>query len=148
MSSFSIPTKSVNKLHSELQCILDEERRNKNFLPKDFCDKRVDQLLHYMKVNNLKATVLSVSGGVDSGSVLGLLKRAQDKAALDPSHPFNPANGGKIIPIAQPINSTPEIQNRAYEVAEAFGVEIITVDQTQVHNKLVDIVEKQVSPGC
>jgi NH3-dependent NAD+ synthetase len=85
-----------------------------------------------------------VSGGVDSGSVLGLLKRAQDKASLDPSHPFNPVNGGKIIPVAQPINSTPEIQNRAYEVAAAFGVDVVTVDQTEVHNTLVGIVEKQV----
>jgi len=93
----------------------------------------------------LKAVVVSISGGVDSGCVLGLLKKAQDLAALDPSHPFNPANGGKIIPIAQPINSTPEIQNRAYEVAAAFGIDVLTVDQTEVHNKLVDIVEQQVS---
>lgn len=143
-SSFSIPTKAVNELHPDLSSALVEERKIKNFQPDHFCARRVAELVLYLKTNNLKAVVLSISGGVDSGCVLGLLKRAQDLAALDSSHPFNPANGGKIIPVAQPINSTPVIQNRAYEVAATFGVEMITVDQTDVHNQLVDIVEKQV----
>ena len=145
MASFSIPTKTVHELHPELLAALTKERTRKNFHPEQFCTKRVAQLVLYLKTYNLKAVVVSISGGVDSGCVLGLLKKAQDLAALDPSHPFNPANGGKIIPIAQPINSTPEIQNRAYEVAAAFGIDVLTVDQTEVHNKLVDIVEQQVS---
>lgn len=145
MATFSIPTNAVNKLHPDLLSTLTEERIKKNFQPEEFCAKRVAQLVLYLKANNLKAVVLSISGGVDSGCVLGLLKKAQELAALDPSHPFNPANGGKIIPVAQPINSTPEIQNRAYEVAAAFGIEVITVDQTEVHNQLVSILEQQVS---
>jgi NH3-dependent NAD+ synthetase len=144
MASFSIPTKDVNELHSELLCALAEERRKKNFQPDLFCEKRVAQLVLYLKTNNLKAVVLSISGGVDSGCVLGLLKKAQDLAALDSTHPFNPANGGKIIPVAQPIDSTAEIQNRAYEVAAAFGIEVITVDQSEVHHQLVNTVEQQV----
>ena len=144
MATFSIPTKAVNVLHPELLSALEEERTKKNFQPELFCEKRVAQLVLYLKKNNLKAVVLSISGGVDSGCVLGLLKKAQDLAALDPTHPFNPVNGGKIIPVAQPIDSTPEIQNRAYEVAAAFGLEVITVDQTEVHNQLVNILESQV----
>mmetsp|Transcript_8841 Transcript_8841/g.15050 ORF Transcript_8841/g.15050 Transcript_8841/m.15050 type:complete len:320 (+) Transcript_8841:143-1102(+) len=143
MSTFSFPTKSVNDLHPELQSVLNEERKKKNFDPATFCAERTDQLVKYLKKHNLKAVVVSISGGVDSASILGLLKKAQDLAALDASHPFNPANGGKIIPVAQPINSTPKIQNRAYEVAAAFGVDVVTVDQTDVHNQLVNTIEQQ-----
>ena len=145
MATFSIPTKAVSELHPDLQAVLNLEREKRNFDPASFCEKRTSQLVKYLKKHNLKSVVVSISGGVDSGCVLGLLKKAQDLAALDASHPFNPANGGKIIPVAQPINSTPEIQNRAYEVAAAFGVDVVTVDQTEVHNQLVNIIEEQVS---
>jgi len=47
----------------------------------------------------------------------------------------------KILAIAQPIHSTKSIQDRAYEVCQALGVDIITVDQTENHNML----SKQVS---
>jgi NH3-dependent NAD+ synthetase len=77
------------------------------------------QLLVYLKSCNLKAVVISVSGGVDSAAVLSLLVKAQE--AAPPDHPFHPANGGKIVAVTQPIHSTPSIQNRAYEVAEAFN---------------------------
>lgn len=144
MATFSIPSVVVNELHPMLLDVLTEERTKKNFQPSSFCETRTAQLSKYLKTHNLNAVVVSISGGVDSGCVLGLLKKTQDLASLDPDHPFNPANGGKIIPVAQPICSTPEIQNRAYEVAAAFGIDVITVDQTEVHHQLVNILEQQV----
>lgn len=144
MATFAIPSVEVKELHPQLQDVLNEERRKKNFQPNEFCATRVAQFVLYLKKNNLKAVVVSISGGVDSSCVLGLLKKAQDLAAEDPSHPFNPANGGKIIPLAQPIHSTPTIQNRAYEAAAAFGVDVVTVDQSDVHRQLVSTVESQI----
>lgn len=144
MSAFLIPTIAVNELHPQLLSTLTEERTKKNFQPESFCELRTAQFSKYLKKHNLKAVVVSISGGVDSGCVLGLLKKTQDLAALDPTHPFNPANGGKIIAVAQPIDSTPEIQNRAYEVAAVFGVDVVTVDQTEVHHQLVNILEQQI----
>jgi NAD+ synthase (glutamine-hydrolysing) len=142
----SIPMKDVHSLHSQLLSILQELRAKRGFNPALWTKRRTSELCVYLKRNNLRAVVVSISGGVDSASILGLLKRAQDLAALDPTHPFNPANGGKIIAIAQPICSTPGIQNRAYEAANAFDVNVVTVDQTSVHNQLVGIVENQVGP--
>ena len=144
MSQTAIALKKVQPLHPKLLDKLRQIRRQKAFDPQIWVFQRTSELLRYMRDNNLKALVVSISGGVDSSSVLGLLKRTQDLAATDPTHPFNPDNGGKIIAIAQPICSTPSIQNRAYEAADAFGITVVTVDQTAVHNQLVGIVEDQV----
>lgn len=51
-------------------------------------------------------------------------------------HPLNEANGGKFILIAQPIHSTQEIQNRAYEVGKTFGFPVITIDQTKIYDDI------------
>ncbi len=134
--STEIAVKTFNSLNPELQKALDLIRQKKSFNPVSFINERCAEFLRYLEKFNIKTVVLSVSGGVDSASVLGLLKNAQDMANKLPTHPFNIANGGKIIPIAQPIHSTPSIQNRAYEVAKAFNLPIITIDQTEIYDKL------------
>jgi NAD+ synthase (glutamine-hydrolysing) len=80
-----------------------------------------------MTKSGLSAAVVSLSGGIDSSATLGLLKRAQK----EPNSPIK-----KVLAIAQPIHSTASIQNRAYEVAEALGADVITVDQTALHTQL------------
>ena len=49
----------------------------------------------------------------------------------------------KIIGLAQPIHSTEKIQSRAF-LLEKFG-RIITIDQTEIHDKLVAVVDAAVS---
>ena len=140
----AIPSKVVNPLHPLLMEALSRIRQKRNFDPAIFADSRCRDLLTYLKKFNIGKVVLSISGGVDSASVLGLLVNAQKIAPLD--HPLHPTNGGKIIAIAQPISSTPEIQNRAYEVAEAFGITPITVDQTVQQMMNIDEIESQIGP--
>lgn len=85
--------------------------------------------------------IFFISGGVDSSCVAALLKTAQDRAKDIPNHPFNPSNGGRIVGVAQPFHSTPEIQNRAYEVGKDIGVSVITVNRSDEYDSSVAKVQ-------
>lgn len=128
-----------NELKTELEII----RTKRAFQPEQFVSSRIDEFLRYLEKFNIGTTVLSVSGGVDSACVLGLLKKAQEKANTIQSHPFNISNGGRIIALAQPIYSTPTIQSRAYELCEAFNIELKTFCQDEIHSKIIEIFEQE-----
>ena len=145
--SNSVPVNSYKSLHPELKEVLDSVRSKKSFNPEHFIKVRCTEFLRYLEKFNINTVVLSVSGGVDSASVLGLLKNSQDMANKITTHPFNVANGGKIIPVAQPIHSTASIQNRAYEVCEAFDLKCVTVDQTEIYDKLCTEINQNLPNG-
>jgi len=86
-----------------------------------------------MRKNNLSAALVSLSGGVDSAVTLALMKQAL--TAKD-----TPIK--RILAVAQPIHSSEWALNRARECAKALEVELIVVDQTEQHTRLVEIVEK------
>lgn len=142
--SSAIPKKEVKAPHPALSEKLAEFRALRNFSAGEFVERRCQEFLLYLKECNIHSVVLSISGGVDSACVLGLLKHARDIASTIPDHPFNPENGGKIIAVAQPIFSTPSIQNRAYELAKSFDIHAITVDQSVEHLLLVDTIENAI----
>lgn len=121
-------------LHPELQAKLDEYDCKRAFSEKEFVDKRCQAIIEYLKQNNLKATVVSVSGGVDSAVVLSLLIETRQRY---PEYPF------KIVALAQPIHSTLEIQARAYELAEQKGIKLITIDQSSEHETIIQKIEEQ-----
>lgn len=143
----SIQVKTTKPLHPELVNVLNKIREKKAFDPKNFVQLRCGDFLKYLEKFNISTVVLSVSGGVDSATVLGLLKNSQDLANKLPSHPFNILNGGKIIPIAQPIHSTESIQSRAYEACYAFGLSnrIITINQSEIYDKLCAQINENIS---
>lgn len=138
-----INTESNMKMTEELRRELENIRIAKGFNPEKFAETRTDEFLNYLKKYNINSVVISVSGGIDSSCVLGLLSMAQTKANNIPSHPFNKINGGKIIPLAQPIFSTESIQNRAWELENQFGVKIKTICQDSLHEKLNQIIAEQ-----
>ena len=157
-----IPSNSVKVLCPLLAKILGRIRKNQNFKAQDWVNIRTKQLLKYFSLHKIACAVISVSGGVDSSTVLALLKAAQELASKDPIHPFNPINGGKIVAIAQPIHSTPEIQNRAYEVCESlfpgwegkltenkdggFSFKCITVNHSEEYDRTIEKIERQTGP--
>lgn len=122
-------------LHPELKAKLDEYDRQRAFSAEDFVDKRCKGIIEYLKKYSLKATVVSVSGGVDSAVVLSLLVETKQRY---PEYPF------EIVALAQPIMSTESIQNRAYELAVKKGIELITIDQTEEHHSIINKIEDQV----
>lgn len=130
-------------LTNELANELNKIRNEKAFDPEIFANKRTEEFLKYLEKYNIGTTVLSVSGGIDSAVVLGLLKKAQEQANLNPTHPYNIANGGKIIALAQPIFSTPQIQNRAYELGEKFNIRINTIRQDKIHAQINELIANE-----
>jgi NAD+ synthase (glutamine-hydrolysing) len=118
--------------HPTLIEALKTVRTKRGFDVSSWVNQKCGMLNDYMKKSGLKACVVSCSGGVDSSCTLALLLHAQKM----PDSPIK-----KILAIAQPIHSTKSIQDRAYEVCKAMGVDIITVDQSEAHTKL----SKQVS---
>jgi NAD+ synthase (glutamine-hydrolysing) len=143
--SSSIPVREFKQLHSQLATHLENIRRTRAFDPSQFVKKRCLEFLRYLEKSNLKTVVLSLSGGVDSATIAGLLKNAQEMANQIPSHPFNKTNGGRIVLLAQPIHSTESIQARAYEAAETLGLSenILTINQTEIYDKLTEMLHGQ-----
>lgn len=65
-------TRAQNELDKELKLI----RSQKLFNVEQFVNSRTDEFLRYLEKFNIHTAVLSVSGGIDSACVLGLLKKA------------------------------------------------------------------------
>lgn len=63
-------------IHDELKKELQEIRKKKNFVAKEWADKKAAILNDYCRKHGLKATVVSVSGGVDSSVILALCHHA------------------------------------------------------------------------
>jgi len=97
--------------------------------------KKVDLFNDYLRTNKLSACLVSLSGGVDSAVTLGLMKRALD--AKD-----SPLK--RILAVNQPIHSSDWAYNRAKECADAFQAPFVKIDQTEIHNQLVSIIDKEV----
>ena len=89
-----------------------------------------------MKKSGLSAACVSLSGGVDSAVTFALM----NNAAKQEGSPIK-----RCVAIAQPINSTKSIMDRAYEAQKVLGGEIITVDQTELHGQLSKLVESAIS---
>eukprot|EP01084_Bolivina_argentea_P040431 74733_1 len=123
------------KLNNELQRILQQIRRNRNFNPHQWIDRKVQMFNDYMRSNNLKGCVVNLSGGVDSAVTLGLMKRASQQPN---------SNITKVLAVSQPIHSSAWAFNRADECAEQMGVQMIKIDQTQVYDQLKNIIDTNV----
>lgn len=125
------------KLHPDLQKALARDRARRNFSVKNWIEKKTDILNEYARKNGLKATVVSVSGGIDSAVTLGLAHYAMSKEG-------SPLK--RVVGIAQPIHSTDKIWKRALELRESFkNAEIFTVDQTSVYDLLKNTVDSCLS---
>lgn len=116
-------------------------RQIKNFDPKIWLHNKITFLNNYMTKANLKACVINLSGGIDSGCVFAICIEALKQ--LD-----TPIE--KIIAIIQPIYSTPSHMLRALEckliaTSQEEKVKIIVIDQSQIFDQIIENTEKAIN---
>lgn len=126
----------TNVLHADLLKKLSEYRAKRAFNPEEWSNQKCQKLNDYMKKWGLKACTVSVSGGVDSAVTAALCRHAQ-KMEGSPIQ--------RIVGVSQPIHSSAWALNRATSTCTALGIEQITVDQTEVHGQVCNLVEKAVN---
>jgi NAD+ synthetase len=91
---------------------------------KALIDNRVEAIREYHKDAGIARAQLDVSGGIDSAVMLALLAKA-----------VGPDN---ITAVYSNINSSQESEDRAKEVAEAFGVKLIAIHLSDVFSILTE----------
>lgn len=113
---------------------LEEYRTERAFNPEAWCKTKTARLNEYMARCGLKATVTSISGGVDSAVTLAICAFAAKQAGS----PIKTNVG-----VCQPIHSSAWALNRGREVIKAFeGTKEVVVDQSELHTQLASIVDK------
>jgi NAD+ synthase (glutamine-hydrolysing) len=121
-------------LHADLEAALAALRAERAFNPEDWIEKKCKMFNDYMAKSHLSGVAVNVSGGIDSAVTIGLAKRASEMAG-------SPIK--RIVGVCLPIHSTEKIWTRGIEVCKAFGVEGITVDQTDLFDTLSKRVETE-----
>lgn len=129
---------SDRSISKQLMDILDGMRKERNFNVKEYIDRKSDLLNQYMNQYGLKACVVAISGGIDSAVVLGIVKRAFDKA----NSPIK-----RVIPMLLPILKSTGVTNqneataRGKELCEKLGLKHYEIDLTSVNNKIRESLE-------
>lgn len=113
------------------QDTLSTYRKERVFEEKKWVDEKCSKFNEYLKQHGISGAVLSVSGGVDSAVTLALL---QHTISLPDS------NLKKICALNQPIHSSDWAYNRAKELCDKFGIEMVTIDQTAFHDGITSVV--------
>lgn len=122
-------------LCADLKAKLEAYRATRHFDAKAWADQKCRMFNEYMNKCGLKACLVSLSGGVDSAVTLAMMKHA---AKMEGS-PIE-----RVVGVAQPIHSSTWALNRAAEAAKALDAELMTVDQTDLHSQLQQLVDKAV----
>lgn len=129
---------SDKKISNRLKEILEDIRKKRNFNATDYIDAKANLLNAYMRKSKLKACVIAISGGIDSAVVLGIVKRASEKA----NSPIE-----KIVPMLLPILKSTGVTNqteatsRGTELCESLGLKSYIVDLTSVNNEIRNSLE-------
>lgn len=116
------------KTLSTWQTLLDEYRQKKHFDHESWVNKKCNLFNNYLLNNKLSGAVVSVSGGIDSAVTLALLKKTME---------LPNSNLKKILALSQPVHSSGWALERAQELCKAFNVELVVIDQSDIHRNLV-----------
>ena len=107
-------------------------RDKRNFKTEEWVKDKCEKFNQYLAENNLTGAVLSVSGGVDSAVTLALLKYTKE---------LENSNLKKIYAVNQPILSSDWAFNRSKELCNKLDIDLITINQTFIHQKITELVE-------
>ena len=103
-------------------------RQSKKFDCKEWVHNKCTKFNEYLGRFGLSGAVVSVSGGVDSATILALLKYTSE---------LPDSNLKRIMAINQPIHSSDWAQGRATELCNTLNIPITIIDQTDIHTELV-----------
>ena len=115
---------------------LNKYRNERDFDPESWIYDKCVKFNDYLTKSKLTGSVLSISGGIDSAVTLGLLKYTKG---------LENSNLKKIYAVSQPIHSSNWAYERAKELCIELEIEMITIDQTEIHNQITDMVEKKLN---
>lgn len=119
---------------AQLADALDAMRAARAFDPGAYLDAKVRVLGDYFDVSGLDTAVVAVSGGVDSAVVAGICSAAVDDGAI-----------ANIVAVTAPVHTPGAVThqvdtvNRARQVADTFGLDLVTVDLTATHQALSEV---------
>jgi NAD+ synthase (glutamine-hydrolysing) len=103
-------------------------RKTKSFDSKEWIHDKCIKFNEYLGKFGLSGAVVSISGGIDSATILALLKYTSE---------LPDSNLKKIMAINQPIHSSDWAQERAIELCNTLNIPITIIDQTDIHNQIV-----------
>jgi len=127
----------MNNLQNQnLEFYLNKYRTEKKFNPSEWVKYICNEFNSYLKKYNLSGAVVALSGGIDSSVTLLLLKKVTE---LDDS------KLKKIYAVNQPIHSSQWSIDRPNELCSKFGIELLSIDQTDNHDNLINKVYNQVN---
>lgn len=118
----------------EWQTYLEKYRLNTNFNPETWVKNKCLLFNNYLGKHKLSGAVVSVSGGIDSATTLALLKYTME---------LPNSNLKKIMAISQPIHSSNWALDRAQELCDSMKIELVVIDQTDIHKNLVAKFEEK-----
>ena len=122
---------AINNMNEKWENYLYKYKKIRNFNPEIWIDQKINRFNNYLIDNNLTGVVLSVSGGIDSALTLALLQKTKQ---------LTNSNLKKIWAINQPIHSSDWAEQRSQELCKKLNIELKVIDQTDIYNKLVNIV--------
>lgn len=129
---------SDKNISEQLKVILAKIREKRNFDAKEYIEQKSSLLNEYMSKYRLTACVVAISGGIDSGVVLGIIKRAYEKE----NSPIK-----KIMPMLLPIMKSTgvtnqnEATNRGKELCKKLDIKPYIIDLSEVNSEIRNCLE-------
>ena len=125
-------------LCDELISILNEIRKDFNFIPHKYIQKKSELLNDYMRKCALDSVVVAVSGGIDSAVVLAL-------ATVASHQPCSPIK--KIVAVTLPCMDSTGVTNqkqaseRARDLCKSLNIDCVDINIKDINNAIRDKVE-------